>query len=149
MNKHRTLFSHLFRGSVGVGLTAALGAGFVGGLVTALAVNLASPAAVSAAQARGSGQGGVTALVGARIWDGTGAAAIPDGLMLVRDGRVTYVGSRGDVPVPDGATVVNLNGRTIIPGLINTHGHVGGTLGLGGGQYNRSNLIRQLRLYAE
>ena len=51
------------------------------------------------------------------------------------------------MPVPDGATVVNLNGRTIIPGLINTHGHVGGVLGLEDGQYNRSNLLRQLRLY--
>ena len=92
----------------------------------------------------GSAAQEVTALVGARIWDGTGAEALSDGLMLVRDGRITYVGSRGDVPVPSGATVVNLNGRTIIPGLINTHGHVGGT-----GPYNRENLTRQLRLYAE
>jgi imidazolonepropionase-like amidohydrolase len=64
--------------------------------------------------------------------------------MLVRDGRITYVGSRGDVPVPSGATVVNLNGRTIIPGLINTHGHVGSVGGPG-----RENLTSQLRLYAE
>jgi len=113
------------------------------GFVLALLASLAVPRAAAA------DQGSVTALVGARIWDGTGAPAISDGIMLVRDGRITYVGSRGDVPVPAGATVVNLNGRTIIPGLINTHGHVGGTLGLGGGQYNRPNLIRQLRLYAE
>jgi imidazolonepropionase-like amidohydrolase len=125
MNTHQTLFSPRRIGWILVGL------------VMGLALSMGS-----AAQE-------VTALVGARIWDGTGAEAISDGLMLIRDGRITYVGERGDVPVPSGATVVNLNGRTIIPGLINTHGHVGGTVGLGGGQYNRANLVRQLRLYAE
>ena len=138
MTTKRTLLSPLLLGSI------------FAGLVVGLVVDLALPGMVSAAQAGGSAdQAGVTALVGARIWDGTGAAAIPDGVMLVRDGRIMYVGSRGAVPVPAGATVVNLNGRTIIPGLINTHGHVGGTLGLEGGHYNRANLIRQLRLYAE
>ncbi len=125
MNTHQTLFSPRRIGWILVG--------FVMGLALPMG---------SAAQE-------VTALVGARIWDGTGAEAISDGLMLIRDGRITYVGEHGDVPVPSGATVVNLNGRTIIPGLINTHGHVGGTVGLGGGQYNRANLVRQLRLYAE
>ena len=137
MIKKRTLFSPLLMGSIFTSL--ALG----------LVVDLVLPEMASAAQVRRSPQAGVTALVGARIWDGTGAAAIPDGIMLVRDGRIQYVGERGAVPVPAGATVVNLNGRTIIPGLINTHGHVGGTLGLEGGQYNRNNLIRQLRLYGE
>ncbi len=121
MNTHGTLFSPRRIGWILVGLVMVL----------------ALPGTGSAAQE-------VTALVGARIWDGTGAAAISDGLMLVRDGRITYVGSRGDVPIPSGATVVNLNGRTIIPGLINTHGHVGNVGGSG-----RENLTKQLRLYAE
>ena len=128
----RTLLSPLLVGSI------------LAGLVVGLVVDLLLPGVAAAAQARGSADQQVTALVGARIWDGTGAAAISDGVMLVRDGRITYVGERGAVPVPSGATVVNLNGRTIIPGLINTHGHVGGT-----GPYNRENLTRQLRLYAE
>jgi len=137
MIKKRTLLSSLLTGSL------------FAGLAVALVVELALPEMASASQASGSGQARVTALVGARIWDGTGAAAIPDGIMLIREGRIMYVGPRGAVPVPTGATVVNLNGRTIIPGLINTHGHVGGILGLEGGHYNRSNLIRQLRLYGE
>ena len=132
MIKKRTLLSPLLVGSI------------LAGLVVGLVVDLLLPGMAAAAQARGSADQQVTALVGARIWDGTGAAAISDGVMLVRDGRITYVGSRGGVPIPSGATVVNLNGRTIIPGLINTHGHVGGT-----GPYNRENLTRQLRLYAE
>ena len=125
MTKKRTLLSPLISPLVMASILAGLAVGFV--------VDLAFPGMASAAQARGSAsQAGVTALVGARIWDGTGAAAISDGLMLVRDGRIMYVGARGAVPIPAGATVVNLNGRTIIPGLINTHGHVGGTLGLEG-----------------
>ena len=120
MNTHRTLLSPRRIGWILVGLV----------------MGLALP--------MGSAAQEVTAFVGARIWDGTGAEAISNGLMLVRDGRIQYVGERGDVPLPSGATVVNVNGRTIIPGLINTHGHVGGT-----GPYNRENLTRQLRLYAE
>ncbi len=121
MNTHRTLYSPRRIGWVLVGLV----------------MGLALTGTGSAAQE-------VTALVGARIWDGTGADAISNGLMLVRDGRIQYVGERGDVPIPSGATVVNLNGRTIIPGLINTHGHVGSVGGSG-----RANLTSQLRLYAE
>jgi imidazolonepropionase-like amidohydrolase len=132
MTKDRTLQPPLLKGLI------------FASLVVGLFVGLALPGAASAAQA-----GDVTAIVGARIWDGTGADALNPGVMLIRDGRIMYVGSSGAVPIPAGATVVNLNGRTIIPGLINTHGHVGDVMGLEGGHYDRENLTRQLRLYAE
>ena len=91
----------------------------------------------------------VTAFVGADIWDGTGSEMVSNGVILVEGGRIREVGSESEVVIPPGAQIEDLSGRTIVPGLINTHGHVGGVLGLESGHYNRDNLIRQLRLYAD
>jgi imidazolonepropionase-like amidohydrolase len=52
--------------------------------------------------------------------------------------------------VPPGATRVELKGKTILPGLVNAHGHVPATIGLrtDPAAYTRDNLLRQLRTYA-
>ncbi len=89
-----------------------------------------------------------TAFVGAQVWDGTGAEPISEAIILVRDGRIMGVAAASDIDIPRTATLVDLSGRFVIPGLINTHGHVGGTLGLEGGHYTEENLDRQLRLYS-
>jgi len=72
---------------------------------------------------------GITVLSGARIV--TMAAAdggvIEDGVVVVTGNRITAVGPRGDVAMPAGARVVDLTGKTIIPGLIDAHAH--GSLG--------------------
>ena len=91
---------------------------------------------------------GSLAFVGARIIDGTAAEPIEDGVLVITDGRIRSVGPRSAVTIPEGARQIDVSGKTIMPGLINAHGHVGGTLGLGGGQYNTGNLLRQLGLYA-
>ena len=111
----------------------------------AVLAGLSSIACERGASDAGDGAG-VTAFVGARIWDGIGDATVDRRVLLVRDSKSMGVVPEGEVPL--GAEVVDLSGRTIIPGLINTHGHVGGTLGLEGGHYTRENLLRQLRLYA-
>jgi imidazolonepropionase-like amidohydrolase len=72
------------------------------------------------------------AFVGARIVDGTGKAPVEKGTLLVHNGRVAAAG--GDVKVPAGAERIDASGKTIIPGLINGHGHV--------------NSLDQLGLYA-
>jgi imidazolonepropionase-like amidohydrolase len=92
----------------------------------------------------------VTAFVGGRIIDGTGKA-IERGTVVVRDGRIVQVGPQGSVTVPAGATQVDLAGKTLMPGLINAHGHVAATSGLRSAPefYTRENLVRQLKSYSQ
>ena len=94
------------------------------------------------------GDGNVIAFVGATIIDGTGAEPINDAVMIVRDGRIETIGPDGSVDIPSNAERVDLAGRTVMPGLINTHGHVGDTRGLETGHYSEENVLRQLALYA-
>src|SRR3712207_4695682 len=67
------------------------------------------------------------AFIGARVIDGTGRAPIKNGVIVVRDGRIEAVGPSSTVAVPASAERINASGKTIIPGIINTHGHVGAT----------------------
>jgi imidazolonepropionase-like amidohydrolase len=72
---------------------------------------------------RGGG-GPVTAIVGARLVDGTGAAPVDGSVILVSGDRITAAGPRASVQVPQGATVVNAAGKAVIPGLIDVHCHL-------------------------
>lgn len=92
----------------------------------------------------------VTAFVGARLWDGSGSRPLEDSILLVRDGKIEQVGPRDSISIPPGTTRLNLEGKTVVPGLINTHGHVGSTRGLdqSPSQYTRENIEAQLGLYA-
>ena len=63
-----------------------------------------------------------TAFVGGRVIDGTGRA-IENGVVVINGGKITAVGP-ASTPVPAGATRVDLKGKTILPGLVNAHGHV-------------------------
>jgi imidazolonepropionase-like amidohydrolase len=84
-----------------------------------------TPSAGSADQPDASGVApgaGATAYVGAAIWDGTGSALQQGKVLLVGDGRVEGIVDTA----PDGAAVVDLQGRFVTPGFINAHGHVSG-----------------------
>ena len=89
-----------------------------------------------------------TAFVGGRVIDGTGRV-IDNGTVVISGGRITAVGP-ASTAVPAGATRVDLKGKTIMPGLINAHGHVPATTGLrtDPASYTRDNVLRQLRTYA-
>jgi imidazolonepropionase-like amidohydrolase len=52
-----------------------------------------------------------------------GDRIIEDGVIVTNGNRIEAIGARGDVPVPAGATVVDLTGKTIIPGIIDAHWH--------------------------
>lgn len=63
------------------------------------------------------------AFVGARIIDGTGKPAMEKATLLIRNGKIEAIGP--SVKVPSGVQTIDAAGKTIIPGLINAHGHVG------------------------
>jgi imidazolonepropionase-like amidohydrolase len=67
----------------------------------------------------------VTVLTHATIIDGVGTAPQKDVTIVMENGRIRDVGLASKVSVPAGATVVNLTGKFITPGIINAHGHVG------------------------
>jgi imidazolonepropionase-like amidohydrolase len=92
--------------------------------------------------------GGVVALTGARVIDGTGRAPIEQATVIVApNGRVQAVGPASSVQVPAGATRVDLAGKTIMPGMINAHAHLNYFKEMGGPV--RDQLVRRLRTYAE
>jgi imidazolonepropionase-like amidohydrolase len=112
--------------------------------VVAVGVFVASGLVIerSAAQAP---QGGVTALTGVRIIDGTGRAPVEQGTILIANGRITAAGASSGVQVPAGATRVDLAGKTVMPGMVNAHAHV---QNLTKTMPAREDLIRRLRMYA-
>ncbi len=82
--------------------------------------------------------GELQAFTGARIFDGTGSPWIEDGVLLVEDGIVRATGPAQEVDVPPEAQVIDLEGRWLIPGLVNAHGHSGG---------DREAVLQQLETY--
>lgn len=82
---------------------------------------------------------------GATLWDGTGAPPVSDATLVVREGRVV---AAGRVDAPDGARVVDLTGRWIVPGLVNAHGHVSGAWAPEGVEDERARVEADLLLYA-
>jgi imidazolonepropionase-like amidohydrolase len=66
----------------------------------------------------------IVALTHARVIDGTGAPARDDQTLVIRDGRITALGASRSVAVPAGAQVIDLTGKTLIPGLVMVHEHL-------------------------
>ena len=80
----------------------------------------------------------VTVLAHATLIDGTGAAPQNDVTLVMENGRIRDLGSSARIAVPSGATVLDLTGKFVVPGIINAHGHVGA---------NRDPELRQYALY--
>ncbi len=77
----------------------------------------------------------VIALTHVRVIDGTGAPARADQTLVIDDGVIRAVGSAASVAVPAGALVLDLAGRTVMPGLVMVHEHMFYPSG-GAGIYN-------------
>src|SRR5215216_141969 len=85
-------------------------------------------AAIVAANLVGFGQGGrVTVYTGARLITGTGGAAIENATFIVDGARFTQVGRADQIKVPNGATRVDLAGKTVMPAIIDAHVHLSTT----------------------
>jgi imidazolonepropionase-like amidohydrolase len=69
----------------------------------------------------------VTAFEGARLIVGSGRPSIENGTLVVEGTKITQAGAAVDVRVPEGAKLVNLAGKTVMPTLIDTHTHLSQT----------------------
>jgi imidazolonepropionase-like amidohydrolase len=96
-------------------------------------------------------QSSATVYEGARLITGDGAV-IENAAFVVENGRFTRAGRRGDVQVPAGAAHVDLTGKTVMPTLVDLHGHFGfqnipaGTMSKE--TFTRENLIDHLQRLA-
>ena len=66
----------------------------------------------------------VVALTHVRVIDGTGAAPREDQTLIIRDGNIVAVGAARSTRVPEGAQVMDLTGKSVIPGLVMMHEHL-------------------------
>ena len=118
-----------------------------------LAVLTVAVAIVSCGAAPPEPTPGLTAFVGARLIVGTegSGSVIEDGTIVVRNGRIEAAGASDSVMAPaDAEQVIDVGGKTIIPGLINAHGHVNNVRGLEADPsfYTEDHVENQLGLYA-
>lgn len=77
-----------------------------------------------------SSSGSLLAQENVRVW--TGATLLPihqppieNGVLVVSGGKILSMGQSGTVQIPRGASVVDVRGKVIMPGLVDTHSHVG------------------------
>lgn len=89
------------------------------------------------------------ALQHARVIDGRGGPAQEHATVLLAQDRIVAVGPDDAVHLPSGARRVDLSGKTVLPGLISDHSHLGLVDGVRTGRavYTRQNITAQLERY--
>lgn len=94
---------------------------------------------------------GQTLYEGARVITGDGAV-IENGAFVVQGNLFTQVGRKGEVPLPQGGARVDLTGKTVMPTLVDLHGHLGfqnlGEGNMSKEMFTRDNLIDHLQRFA-
>ena len=87
---------------------------------------------------------------GARLITGSDGPPIENSAFLVENGRFTRVGRRGEIAPPASAQRIDLSGKTVIPGLIDGHSHIGYMRHLTSGavNYTRENILDHMHRFA-
>jgi hypothetical protein len=65
----------------------------------------------------------ILAVQGGTLIDGTGRAPIENSVIVIENGRFTAVGRSGEVSIPPGAQVIDITGKTVLPGFLDGHCH--------------------------
>jgi len=65
----------------------------------------------------------IFAITNGQLIDGTGANPIENGTVIVEGERIVTVGVADDIEIPQNATIIDAEGGTILPGIINAHTH--------------------------
>jgi imidazolonepropionase-like amidohydrolase len=91
-----------------------------------------------------------TVLKGFTLIDGTGAATSPDSAMIVRNGRIDWLGGMSSLKIPAGAHIVDYAGKYVMPGIIDLHVHLGNTIDMVQDKKNftKENVEHDLQTYA-
>ena len=91
-----------------------------------LALGLVALVPVFGALAQQRAQTNQRALVlrGGFLIDGTGAVPVPNSVVTIASGKIQSVGREGSATIPADATVIDATGKTIIPGLVDSHVHL-------------------------
>jgi len=93
------------------------------GIILSVALGLAVGACPTEPESEPFITGADFVLVGGTLIDGTGAAAVLDAAVVIRDDKVVFAGRRSRVTISPGADTLNVGGATILPGFIDAHVH--------------------------
>lgn len=66
----------------------------------------------------------VVAITHVRVIDGTGAPARVDQTVILKDGNIASIGASASTPAPEGATIIDGTGKSLLPGLVMLHEHL-------------------------
>jgi imidazolonepropionase-like amidohydrolase len=119
--------------------------GLLIGLLLSASVYFVTRAAADPAQSNPTR----TLFEGARLIAGDGRTPIERAAILVENEEIAQVAKRGEIRPPAGTRRVDLRGKTVIPGLVSAHGHVGYQRGVtfAAENYTRANIIDHLNRY--
>lgn len=100
--------------------------------------------------------GDVIALTGATLIDGNGGAPIQNAVIVIRGDRFESVGPASSVQIPQGAQVIDVSGKTIMPPIVSGHNHLaqtpasGDSVGLvnSANNFNEQNIVGKLTQFA-